>query len=212
MGTKVSPINFDLILEDHMNKIKNISLFFRFVFQIIFILLPFFLIISWIYSPDELVLLAGLIKLDAIPATYSGLHTYTPQGLPEKAILHTLSMGEKVLGCMVSAIPMMVKMFILYFLIKLFKLYENGEIFSINHVRYIRNIGYFLLTGQLIEPLYQFAMGCVLTLHNPPNHRYATITLDQTNIGILLAAFLIILISWIMAEGCSLREEQQLTI
>lgn len=195
-----------------MNKIKNVSLFFRLVFQIIFIALPVLLIISWVYAPDELVLLVGFIKLNAIPATYSGMHTYTAQGLPEKAILHTLSIGEKSLGCLVSAIPMMIKMFLLYCLIKLFKLYENGDIFSINHVKYIRNIGYALLIGQLIEPFYQFAMGFVLTMHNPPHHRFAAITLDQTNIGILLTALLVILISWIMAEGCNLREEQQLTI
>lgn len=195
-----------------MNRFKNVSLFFRLVFQIIFIALPILLIMSWIVAPDELILLAGFIKINAIPATYSGMHTFTAQGIPEKAILHTLSIGEKSLGCLVSMIPMMVEMFILYYLIKLFKLYENGDIFSLHHVRYIRNIGYALLIGQLIEPFYQFVMGAVLTLHNPPHHRYAAITLDQTNIGILLTALLVILISWIMAEGCKLHEEQQLTI
>jgi len=195
-----------------MNRIRNVSLFFRIVFQIIFIALPILLIVSWIYAPNELVLLAGFVKLNAIPATYSGMHTYTAQGLPEKAILHSLSVSEKSLGCLVSAIPVLVKMFIIYCLIKLFKLYEKGEIFSINHVRYICNIGYALLTGQLIEPFYQFVMGLVLTLNNPPHHRYAAITLDQTNVGILLTALLVILVSWIMAEGCKLREEQQLTI
>lgn len=198
--------------EKDMNRIKNVSLFFRLVFQIIFIALPIFLIISWVYAPNELMLLAGVIKLNAIPATYSGMHTYTAQGIQEKAILHTLTVGEKSLGCLVSALPMMIEMFILYSLIKLFKLYEKGEVFSINHVGYIRNIGYALLIGQLIEPVYQFVMGLVLTLNNPPHHRYAAITLDQTNIGILLTALLVILISWIMAEGCKLREEQQLTI
>lgn len=195
-----------------MNKIKNVSLFFRLVFQIIFIALPVLLIISWVHAPDELALLAGSIKFNAIPATYSGMHTYISQDIPEKAILHTLTVGEKFLGCLVSAIPMMVNLFVLYSLIKLFKLYEKGEVFSINHVKYIRHIGYALLTGQLIEPIYQFIMGFVLTLNNPPHHRYAAITLDQTNIGILLVSLLVILISWIVAEGCKLREEQQLII
>ncbi|MHB1949509.1 MAG: DUF2975 domain-containing protein [Gammaproteobacteria bacterium] len=195
-----------------MNRIKHVSLFFRIVFQIIFIALPFLLIVSWIYAPNELVLLNGFIKLNAIPATYSGMHTFIGQAAPEKAILHTLSLSEKSLGCLISAIPTMVEMFVLYFLIKLFKLYEKGEIFSLNHVRYLRNIGYALLIGQLIEPFYQFVMGLVLTIHNPPQHHYAAITLDQTNIGILLTALLVILISWIMAEGYKLREEQQLTI
>lgn len=194
-----------------MNRIKNVSLFFRIVFQIIFIALPILLIVSWIYAPLELVTLVGFLHLNAIPAAYSGMHTYTP-GISEKAILHTLSINEKILGCLVSAIPTMIQMFVVYSLIKLFKLYEKGEIFSMNHVRYIRNIGYALLAGQVFEPFYQFIMGIVLTMNNPPHHRFAAITLDQTNIGILLTALLVILISWIIAEGCKLREEQQLTI
>ena len=204
-----------------MNRIKNVSLFFRVIFQIIFIALPILLIVSWIAAPNELVFLAGFIKLNAIPEAYRGMHAYTAHGthfLPplsgemDKALLHTLSTGEKITGCLVSAIPMIVNMFVVYSLIKLFNLYEKGEIFTIKHVKYIRNIGYALLTGQIIQPFYQFAMGFVLTLNNPPHHRYASITLDQNNIGILLTALLVILISWIMAEGCRLHEEQQLTI
>jgi hypothetical protein len=200
------------VRRNQMDRIKLVSLFFRIVFQIIFIALPVLLIVSWIYAPNELILLAGFIKLNAIPATYSGMHTYIPHNAPEKVILHTLSLDEKSVGCLISTIPMIIEMFIVYLLIKLFKLYEKGEFFSINHVRYIRNIGYALLVGQLVEPFYQFVMGLVLTLNNPPHHHYAAITLDQINIGILFTALLVILISWIMAEGCKLREEQQLTI
>jgi len=69
----------------------------------------------------------------------------------------------------------------------------------------------FLFT-QLVNPFYEALMGIVLTLHNPHGHRLAIITLDQTNIGILFVAGIVILISWIMSEGCKLREEQQLTI
>jgi hypothetical protein len=204
-----------------MNRIKSVSLFFKIVFQIIFITLPILLIISWIYAPEELVLLAGIIKLNAIPANYAGMHAYSVHGihfLPPasgvhgKAILHTLTIGEKIIGCLVSVIPLAVHMLIVYSLIQLFNLYEKGEIFTMHHVKYIRHIGYALLAGQLIQPFYQFAMGLVLTLNNPPHYRFASITLDQTNMGILLTALLVILISWIMTEGCKLREEQQLTI
>jgi len=183
-----------------MNKIKRVSLFFRIIFQIIFIALPISLIASWIVAPSELVLLMGFIKFNAIPPPYSG------------GILHQLSISEKIIGCLVSSIPMIIEMTILFFLIKLFKLYEKREIFSLRNVKTIRNIGYALLIAQLIDPIYQFVMGFVLTIHNPPHYHYAKITLDQTNIGVLLTALLVILISWIMAEGSKLREEQQLTI
>jgi len=195
-----------------MEKIRRVSLYFRMIFQLIFIALPVLLIVSWIYAPESLVLLHGIIHLDAIPANYSGMHVFSSQGVPEKALLHTLSVSEKILGCLVSAIPMVVNMFILFMLIKLFRLYEKGEIFTVNNVKYLRNIGYALLIGQLIDPAYQFVMGIVLTLHNPPHHRFASITLDQTNIGIVFTALLVILISWIMLEAYKLREEQQLTV
>jgi len=55
-------------------------------------------------------------------------------------------------------------------------------------------------------------MGFILTWRNPPGHRFASITLIQTNIGVILVALMVILISWIMLEGCKIREEQQLTV
>lgn len=183
-----------------MNKIKNVSCFFRIFFQIAFFAFPILLAVSWIYAPAELQLLAGFIRIDPIPVSYT------------HGILHTLSPSEKLFGFIASCIPLAIILFILYSLIKLFRLYEQAEIFSLNNVRYIRNIGYALFIGQLIQPFYQFLMGIILTMHNPKGHRYAAFTFDQTNISILLMGLLMILISWIMAEGCRLREEQQLTV
>lgn len=182
-----------------MEKIKQISLCFRLLFQVLLIALPILLIIAWLLSSGTLVTIEGIINLNYIPAAYAN------------SILHTLSNSEKLLALCVSSIPMFIQLYILYSLINLFKLYENREIFSINNVRYIRNIGCALLITQFIDPLYQATMGYVLTRYNPPDQRFAAITLDQTNLGILLIALMVVLISWIMAEGCKLREEQQLT-
>lgn len=183
-----------------MDKIKRISLFFRVLFQVLFVATPIFLIIAWLESSGTLVLGGGALNFNYIPAPYSN------------SILHTLSDSEKLLGLCLSSIPMFVQLYILFSLIRLFKLYEKGEIFSINNVRTIRNIGYALLVTQLIEPLYQGLMGLALTRYNPPGHRFVAVTLDQSNIGIILIALMVILISWIMAEGCTLREEQQFTV
>jgi len=183
-----------------MNRIKKVSQFFKIIFQLIFIALPILLIVSWYYAPTELVTLYGFVHMDAIPANY------------RKALLHTLSTNEKMLGFLVSTIPMMVYLYILYTLIKLFSLYEKGEIFSIQPVRHIRNVGYALLATQMIEPFYEFAMGIVLTMHNPPGHRFASITMNQNNVGILLTALMVLLISWIMLEACQLKDDQRLTI
>lgn len=184
-----------------MNKIQRVSIFFRIVFQLLFILAPLIVMAAWIYSPQSLINMShGIINLNFIPKAYVG------------KILHELTNLDKLLGFCVSTIPLIVELYILYALIKLFSLYEKGDIFSINNVCYIRHIGYGLLTSQLVNPVYELLMGFVLTRNNPPGHRFASITLDQTNIEILCAALIVILISWIMAEGCKLREEHQLTI
>lgn len=195
----------------NQNRIRAVSLFFRGFFQLILIGLPIVLVLAWLVAPNSLILLNGFIKFDAIPASYSGLHHYV-NGSEQKILLHALTMQEKCLGFLLSLIPTFIQMYVVYMLIKIFSLYSQGEIFSAHHVRYTRIIGYALLLGQLIEPIYQFVMGIILTLHNPPGYRFAAITLDQTNIGLVLTALLLILISWILNEGFKLQQETQLTI
>jgi hypothetical protein len=189
-----------------MNKIQQVSLFFRVVFQILFIVLPVLLIIGWMSASQSLVMLHGIIEMDFIPRAYTATIAHGSD------ILHVLTPEEKILGFCIAVIPLLIELYILYSLIKLFKLYEKNEIFSLKHVRYIKKIGYALLIGQIIHPFYEGLMGLVLTWHNPPGAHLIKVTLDQTNIGILFTALLVILISWIMAEGYKLREEQQLTI
>ena len=183
-----------------MDKIKRVSLFFRAVFQIVLVVLPIILVFAWVTSPESLVIMGGVINMSFIPSAYSN------------SILHVLTPIDRLLGFGISSIPMLIEFYILYSLIKLFDLFSKGEIFSVNNVRHIKNIGYALLASQAVNPFYESFMGVALTLHNPKGHRFASITFDQTNISIILVALIVILIAWIMAEGCKLREEQQLTI
>lgn len=183
-----------------MHRIKRVSLFFKTVFQILFIALPVILGIAWSTSPESFVIMGGAINMSFIPRPYVN------------NILHTLTPIDRLFGFGISSIPMLLELYILYSLIKLFDLYNKGEIFTVNNVRYIRNIGYALLITQIVNPLYEGLIGVALTWHNPHGHRFASVTLDQTNLEIIFFALIVILISWIMAEGCKLREEQQLTI
>ncbi|HTM63143.1 MAG TPA: DUF2975 domain-containing protein [Gammaproteobacteria bacterium] len=183
-----------------MNKIKRVSRFFRIIFQIDFLWMLIAFALSWVNAPQEFVALHGFMHFNPIPPAYINL------------IMHPLTISEKFSAITISAVPLAVDLFIVYTLIKLFRLYESGVIFSLQVVKRLRNIGFGLLLGQIINPFYQLAMGYVLTVHNPPGYGKMSVTLDQTNIGILLTSLLIILISWIMIEGCKLSDEQQLTI
>lgn len=173
-----------------MEKIKRVSYFFKVSFLALFVIIPTIEIVGWLTSFSSLV----------IPLNYRAL---APQ---------VLSMHTKIEAIFVSFLPVTIELFTLYFLIQLFKLYEKGEIFSARNVSYIRKIAYALLAYQLAQPFYQFMLGVVLTWQNGPGHRVAQVTFGSTNIGVILLALLVLLVSWIMAEGCKLREEQQLTI
>lgn len=127
-------------------------------------------------------------------------------------VLHTLSPETKFLGFLISLIPTGISMFIFYFLIKLFGLYERGQIFSTPSVKYIRNIGITVLVGELVNPIYLALISAAMTWNNPAGERLSTISISGTNVAMVITAVLIILISWIMAEGHKLQEEQKYTV
>lgn len=180
-----------------MNKIQRVSRVFRVLFQTLFFILPLLLILFWMTASHPSWEWNG-IKIQSIP---SGIK-----------MLHAFNLETRLLGLSISMIPTIIHMLILYFLFKLFGLYEKGEIFSIVNVKYIKNIGYLMLLDQLVNPIYQLFISVAMTWQNPKGQGVASITMDQTNIATMIAAVLIILISWIMAEGCKLREEQALIV
>ena len=177
-----------------MNKIKYVSLFFRLFFQLTFVCLIAAQVVGWIYAPMQ----GGFFNV--IPKSY------------QMFVLHPFSLNTKIAGFFISSIPLIVKLIVLYSLIKLFRLYEHLEFFSAQNVLRIRNTGYALLLLEIINPITDFLLGFVITSGNPPGFRVAMMTMNDANIGVILTALVIILNSWIMSEGCKLKEEQQLII
>ena len=177
-----------------MKKIEYVSLFFRIFFQITFLSLIVAQILGWMYAPAR----GGFFNV--IPQSYQTL------------IMSHLDANTKLAGFFISTIPLIIKLIVLYSLIKLFRLYQQREFFSAENVKYIRNAGYALLLFEIVKPITDFLLGFVLTSGNPPGFRIAMITFDDANIGMILTSLVIILNSWIMSEGCKLKDEQQLTI
>lgn len=177
-----------------MKKIKYVSLFFRLLFQVTFICLLVAQVLGWMYAPMH----GGFFNV--IPTSYQYL------------VMNTFDINTKVAGFFLSSIPLITKLIVLYFLIKLFRLYESYEFFSAKNVLYIRNAGYALLLLEIIKPFTDFLLGFVLTSGNPPGFRVAMITISDANMGVILTSLLIILSSWIMSEGRKLHDEQQLII
>lgn len=189
------------------HKIQIISKLFKWLFELSFlvgcIVIPILLIIFWMNAPTPiLATLPGFdLNISYMPNLSMGVNH-----------LHPLYTDTKILGFIISLIPLTANLFVLYFLIRLFKTFERFEIFSIHSVHYIKYIGFTLLISQLLYPIQQALLSAAITWHNPLGERLMGFSLSQTNIGILLAAMFIILISWIMAEGYKIQEEQKYII
>lgn len=183
-----------------MNRIQQVSRYFRILFQISFLITLLAQIIIWSNAPGSLTMLQSS-GAQLIPNDYTS-----------HILVNYFSPTTRLLGFLINMIPTGFELLIIYFLIKLFKQFEQNEIFSPSNVRYIRNIGYALLFGQLVQPIYQSLIGILLTSSNPPHQHFFSITFGTDNIRIMIGAGIIILVSWIMAEAQKLREEQQLTI
>ena len=113
-----------------MNKIQRVSTFFKWLFVITGIVLPVLLIIFWINAPESITTTHHAFVISDIPKIIK--------------IFYPLSSTTKLLGFAISLMPLTIDLFILYFLIRLFQLYEQCEIFSLRNVRYIKKICYTL--------------------------------------------------------------------
>lgn len=183
-----------------MDKIKRVSKCMRYIFTLFFILYPLSLIIFWIIAPQSFTL--GNIH------NYFHL-SYIPDNVP---LMLPLSYETKILGFVICLLPAGVYMYLLHALIRLFSLYEQAKIFVVESANYIRKIGYMLLLAQIVHPIYQVLISISLTYNNPPPYRILNFNFSETNLGIMLIGFIIILVSWVMSEGCRLQQEQDYTI
>lgn len=181
-----------------MKKITLVSKILQVVFWIVMICLPILNLLFWLYFDDFRSLgfgdRIGGIDLRSIPLQLP---------LPLSAKMFALAAGILTLA---------VDMTIAYLLIKLFRLYAAGRIFTADNVKFIRWIGYTILIGQAISPVHQALLTLALTFPNPPGHKMIAIGVGNQNLFAIVSAVIIILVAWIMDEGRRLQEEQALVI
>lgn len=179
-----------------MQKIQRVSFILRIIFQIAFVLWPIMIISYWVFSQYLIPNFTHLISL--IPANLE--------------ILHPITATDIFWGITIGILPTTIVMTILYFLIKLFKSYEQGKIFTLQNVKYLKNIGITMLISQIVSFIYDGAISFALTYHNPPGHKIASITFGNYDAYNIVTAIMVIVISWVMAEGCKLQDENQYTV
>ena len=97
-------------------------------------------------------------------------------------------------------------------LARLFRLYEEGQIFTARVVATIRRLGFLIIGAQFADLLFQVLSSIVLTMHNGVGHREVSVGLGSNHLEMLLIAAIVIFSSWVMDEGRRLQAESDLTI
>lgn len=186
-------------------RISRFAKFFRAIFIFFLIITPLLIGALWL-SGGELVL------ADGDQESVINLLAFDVELEDEIAIQLPLPWETRLLGLAVTFIPLGIGMLCLWWLVRLFSCFSNGEIFTQSTVKYIRYLGWTMVAGVVATPIYDAILTFVLTMHNPPGERLVSISLESADFEELITAGVIILVSWIMEEGRKLREADELTV
>ena len=175
-----------------IHRIRHTSRRFIRIFQALLILVPLIDTAVWLFLND---LPPHLL--------HSMLPGYLRLPLPPLA---------RALGFCISLIPMAVFVFADTVLIRLFRLYAEGEFFESGNVRCYRSLSRALmawcLAGILTDPLFSLA----LTLHHPAGEHLLSVGLGSLDLTALLTGGILAVITRVMDEARKMKAEQDFTI
>lgn len=179
-----------------MDKIRKMSIFLKYAFLIMLLVIPVYEILGW-------------VMFDGSYESY-----FMPEFLmdADPDFFGPLTDMQRVVGIIASAPYMLLGMYCTWQLVKLFNLYSQGFIFTAKNSVCYRHAAWALLIGEVIYPFTQMAVTFVATMHNEVGERMIAISFDDANIGNIVVACVILAISWVMDEGRKLQDEAELTI
>jgi hypothetical protein len=127
-------------------------------------------------------------------------------------LIYPVDLQQRWLAMAASALPTGFCIASLLSLARLFRLYEEGQIFTARVVATIRRLGFLIIGAQFADLLFQVLSSIVLTMHNGVGHREVSVGLGSNHLEMLLIAAIVIFSSWVMDEGRRLQAESDLTI
>ena len=188
-----------------MHNIQRLSKILITLFYMGLIILPILPMINWLFNETHVI--QFLMKEGVIREIFN-----TPEGAINLADVKLTPLG-RTLGILTCLTNQLTSWLGLIILIKLFKRYQVGQIFSLLNVNAYRQLGWLCLINALaMRPLTELLSTLAITLSNPPGQRYISIGFGTPNIYDIVVGLIIVTISWIMAEGYRLQNEQQLTV
>ncbi|KLV05549.1 membrane protein [Photobacterium aquae] len=180
-----------------MSNIQKQSRRVRIIFQCLLIFTPIVVCYYWITINTPYDTLLNTIQFS------SKITDYTQQ---------PLSTMTRVWAGAASLLLSGVIMYALIILIRLFRNYEQNNIFTIDNVGYYKKLGFCVFYWVGGSFLYTSVISIILSFNNPPGERLFVIGFTWIDMITLLLGGVIVLISWVMKEGCAIADENSRTI
>ncbi|WP_299022503.1 DUF2975 domain-containing protein [uncultured Photobacterium sp.] len=182
-----------------MFKIQKQSRRVRILFQCLFALTPIMACYYWltVKTPYDFLTSLGVIQLSFDIDSYTQL---------------SLSLTTRAFAAIASLLLCGIIMYALKVLIRLFRNYERGEIFSVNNATCYQKLGYSVFYWAGGSVVYNALMSLILSFNNPPGERIFTISFVGMDFLTLVFGIVILIISWVMKEGYILADENSHTI
>jgi hypothetical protein len=179
---------------NNVSRIKKLSKNFHLLITVLLVVIPFYYIIYWAF-------------INYFPETLVTVNVDSTQLIP-----NPLSIQLQLIGFVISLFPLSALIYGLLNIRKLFSFYQEGVIFSFEHVNIFKKISKALIWWVFFSILYQSAKSILFSIGNPPGQRTVSVTFSSPEITILVIAGIVFVIAWVMDEGRILAEEQHLTV
>lgn len=123
-------------------------------------------------------------------------------------VINDLSTLTRFFAFLVDMIPTSVIVYGLVILRELFRLYENGMIFTEKNVSCFRSLGRTLVVWMVCDVIRRLLLSIVLTINNPPGQKEFVLVFDAADFICLFVGFVILAIAWVMDEARKIHEDQ----
>ncbi len=170
--------------DERSNRIKRISGRFQWLIAALRITLPLALVFLWMTLSLEELEVAGPL------AAYGPLTT-----------------GERLGAIAITAFPLLIFIYALGQLQRLFKLYATGRFFERENVSCLSKMGWALLLSAPASVVYKAALSVWLSFDQPAGERSLAISISSNDIALLTFGGAIIIVSWVMAEAVEISKD-----
>jgi hypothetical protein len=171
----------------HMSKVTRSSAFLRYLFIFLFFAIPYFHISPYF-----------LFKTNFITLYINHSEVRVP-----------LDAHLQMANFFLNLIPMLIEMYIVFCLFKLFSYYQRNEIFLKSPLTYLRNIGMALMSKEIFNLVIQCIITYLATAQGGTVKKTMMCSITSQGVSNFLIGVIAVIITMVMYEAVKLKEDNE---